>query len=141
MTDQASQTAVRDFELIGGAVAVDRLVESFYGHMDARPEARAIRAMHADDLGSTRAVLKLYLAEWLGGPAAYSQRRGHPRLRMRHMKFAIGPRERDAWLSCMNAALDDVVAEPALRNRLKGAFLKLADWLRNDPENAHDKHH
>ncbi|ACK52535.1 globin [Methylocella silvestris BL2] len=141
MVDQELQTAVRDFDLIGGAAAVDHLVESFYRNMDERPEAQAIRAIHAEDLGSTKAILKLYLGEWLGGPALYSQKRGHPRLRMRHVRFSIGPRERDAWLACMNAALDEVVAEVKLRDRLKSAFLKLADWLRNDPENAHDKHH
>ncbi|WP_395665816.1 group II truncated hemoglobin [Methylocella sp.] len=140
MVDDMLQTTVSDYDRLGGAEAVDRLVEAFYRNMDAFEAAREIRAMHEEDLGPTRAILKLYLGEWLGGPAAYSQRRGHPRLRMRHMKFSIGPRERDAWLACMNAALDEVAAEPQLRDRLKGAFSKLADWLRNDPENAHDKH-
>lgn len=129
-----------DFEAIGGAPAIARLVEAFYRNMDSRVDARDIRAMHAVDLEPTRTILKLYLAEWLGGPADYSRRRGHPRLRQRHMKFAIGPAERDAWLASMNAALDEVVTEANLRNRLKGAFHKLADWLRNDLENEHDKH-
>src|SRR5271166_1207492 len=129
-----------DFDLIGGGPGVDRLVEAFYRNMDQRPDARAIRAMHADDLEPTRKILKLYLREWLGGPKDYSSQRGHPRLRRRHAGFAIGPAERDAWLGCMNAALDEVVTEPSFRDKLKSSFHKLADWVRNDLENEHDKH-
>ncbi len=130
-----------DFDLIGGEDGVDRLVEAFYRNMDLRPQARTIRAMHANDLGPTKAILKLYLREWLGGPAEYSARRGHPRLRQRHGHLPIGPAERDAWLGCMNAALDEVASDLILRDKLKGAFEKLADWLRNDLGNEHDKHH
>jgi hemoglobin len=134
------QPANPDFDLIGGALAIDRLVETFYRNMESRPEARNISAMHAADLEPAKAILKLYLREWLGGPAEYSKQRGHPRLRQRHIRFPIGPAERDAWLACMNAALDEVVPEPGPRKKLKGAFHKLADWLRNDLENEHDKH-
>ncbi len=135
---QSTRTA---FDVIGGQPAVDRLVETFYRNMDAFPEARKIRAMHAPDLGPTKAVLKLYLAEWLGGPKSYSEQRGHPRLRMRHMGFAIGPAERDAWMSCMAGALEEVIDDVNLREKLRQNFAKLADWVRNDPDNEHDKHH
>ena len=126
------------FALIGGAATVDRLVEAFYRNMDELEEARAIRAMHAEDLGPTRAVLKLYLAEWLGGPAAYSAQKGHPRLRSRHMHIKIGPAERDAWLRCMNMALEETVQDKASRAQISQNLAKLADWMRNDPGNAHD---
>jgi hemoglobin len=119
------------YDRLGGAPAVARLVDAFYRHMDARPQARTIRAMHADDLASTRAVLRLYLCEWLGGPREYSAAHGHPRLRMRHAGFAIGEAERDAWLTCMSAALADVDAPPALQATLMAAFFKTADWMRN----------
>jgi hemoglobin len=128
-----------NYQRIGGQQAVDRLVDSFYRRMDILSEAQGIRALHQADLTATKDVLKLYLAEWLGGPALYSQARGHPRLRKRHMRFGIGPAERDAWMLCMSGALDEVVAEPAVRDLLYSAFLKLADWVRNDPENSHDK--
>ncbi len=128
------------FIQIGGAPAVDRLVESFYGHMDRLSEAAKIRAMHAADLSSTKEVLKRYLGEWLGGPSLYSQERGHPRLRMRHMHFRIGEAERDAWMACMRGALAEVVADEALRAHLDDKFFKLADWLRNDQGNPHDNH-
>ena len=126
------------FERIGGAASIDRLVDAFYARMDSLPVAAAIRAMHADDLSPMRDVLKRYLGEWMGGPPLYSQERGHPRLRMRHLHFKIGEAERDAWLTCMQDALQAVVADPALRNELFERFAKLADWMRNDPGNPHD---
>jgi hemoglobin len=129
------------FEGVGGAEGVDRLVDSFYRHMDTQVQARGIRAMHEADLGATRAVLKLYLTEWLGGPADYSAQRGHPRLRMRHHAFSIGEAERDAWLACMRAALEEVVPEAALREALMNSFFKTADWIRNDEGNPHDRSH
>lgn len=137
----ALQSQKTPFHAIGGQATVDRLVETFYRNMDVLPQAQKIRAMHARDLGPTKAVLKLYLAEWLGGPKTYSEQRGHPRLRMRHMGFAIGPAERDAWMACMTGALDEVVDDVNLREKLKQSFAKLADWVRNDPDNEHDKHH
>ena len=119
------------FERIGGVVAVDRLVESFYRRMDTLPEAAGIRAMHPDDLASTRQVLKRYLSEWTGGPKLYSPEKGHPRLRQRHLGFPIGSSERDAWLLCMRGALDEVVADAAARGELDAALTKLAFWMSN----------
>lgn len=123
------------FALLGGEAGVTALVNAFYRHMDSRPDASGIRAMHAPDLAHTRAVLVLYLCEWLGGPKDYSAQRGHPRLRMRHGGFAIGERERDAWLACMDAALTDVGAAPALHQELMRSFFKTADWMRNTGPN------
>jgi len=119
------------FERLGGAAAVARLVDAFYRQMDTRADARGIRAMHEPDLASTKSVLVFYLCEWLGGPKDYSAQRGHPRLRMRHAPFAIGIAERDAWLACMRAALDETGAQAELRDELMQAFFKTADWMRN----------
>lgn len=138
MTDNNAQQTTTLFEDIGGAPAVDRLVETFYRNMNDMEAARGIRAMHAADLGPTKAILKLYLTEWLGGPKNYSASRGHPRLRMRHARFAIGPTERDAWLLCMNAALEECVKDAATRAMIGKQLTSLADWMRNDPQNAHD---
>jgi hemoglobin len=126
-----SQTTVSHFEQIGGQPAVDRLVKAFYAQMDNRADARGIRAMHEPDLGHTQAVLRLYLAEWLGGPKDYSAQRGHPRLRMRHQGFAIGPAERDAWLACMAQAMAQTGVPSELQPVLNAAFFKTADWMRN----------
>ena len=126
------------FERVGGAVTIDRLVEAFYRRMDALPEAKTIRAMHAPDLGAVKNVLKRYLSEWTGGPKLYSPEKGHPRLRQRHMGFAIGNAERDAWLLCMRGALEEAVADDSARQELDAALTKLADWMRNQAGNPHD---
>jgi hemoglobin len=126
------------FERIGGAVIIDRLVESFYAKMDALPEAQIIRAMHAADLGPAKQVLKRYLCEWMGGPRLYSAEKGHPRLRQRHIRFPIGTAERDAWMLCMRSALDEIVVDRMARDEISGALAKLADWMRNQEGNPHD---
>jgi hemoglobin len=126
------------FERVGGAVTIDRLVEAFYRRMDALPEARTIRAMHAPDLGQVKNVLKRYLSEWTGGPKLYSLEKGHPRLRQRHLGFSIGNAERDAWLLCMRGALAETVADERARQELDATMTKLADWMRNRAGNPHD---
>lgn len=126
------------FERIGGAVTIDRLVESFYARMDTLAEARTIRAMHAPDLEPTKKVLKRYLTEWTGGPKLYSVEKGHPRLRQRHMGFPIGEAERDAWLLCMRGALEVAVADTGAREEIYATLAKLADWMRNQAGNPHD---
>jgi hemoglobin len=136
MADVEVKTSI--FERIGGAVIIDRLVETFYERMDTLPEARTIRAMHAPDLEPTKIVLKRYLCEWMGGPKLYSAEKGHPRLRQRHMRFQIGETERDAWLLCMSGALDASIKDTEARREIYAALAKLADWMRNQPGNPHD---
>jgi len=131
-------TAVSMFERIGGAPTIARLVESFYTRMSTLPEARVIRAMHAADLEPVKDVLKRYLGEWMGGPKRYSAERGHPRLRQRHLGFAIGNDERDAWLLCMRGALDETVADVEARAEIYALLAHLADWMRNQEGNPHD---
>ncbi len=140
MTETEQQTDTF-FSLIGGAPTVGRIVEEFYRRMDTLPEARTIRAMHHENLAPTIAILKAYLGEWLGGPALYSQSRGHPRLRQRHIRFAIGPAERDAWMLCMRGALEHAVADENVRKQIEQRLYQLADWVRNDKDNPHDKNH
>ena len=132
-------TEISMFDRIGGAVAVDRLVEAFYDYMDSVPEAKTIRAMHDVHLESVKKVLKRYLSEWTGGPKLYSPEKGHPRLRQRHMGFPIGNADRDAWLSCMRKALAETIADPDARAELDGNMTKLADWMRNQADNPHDR--
>ena len=135
---EAEIAEISMFERLGGPVAIDRLVESFYDRMDRLPEARTIRAMHGPDLGPIKKVLKRYLTEWTGGPKLYSPEKGHPRLRQRHMGFAIGEAERDAWLLCMGGALEETIADEAAREEIYAALAKLADWMRNQAGNPHD---
>jgi len=74
-----------------------------------------------------------FLVEWLGGPPHYSSVHGHPRLRMRHAHVPIDGSQRDAWLRCMQAALDDPTVSPPLREYLSRRFAEVADFLRNRP--------
>ena len=126
------------FARLGGAAAIDRLVEGFYRRMDEAPEAQAIRAMHTRNLGPVKATLKDYLCDWTGGPKLYSPTKGHPRLRQRHIGFPIDEAARDAWLLCMRGALAEAVADEAARRELDGKFAGLADWMRNQGDNPHD---
>lgn len=123
--------AISLFDRIGGRATIDRLVDRFYDNMDTLPEARTIRAMHDDDLGLIRDVLKRYLTEWTGGPKLYTPEKGHPRLRQRHIGFPIGDAERDAWMLCMRGALEETVSDEAARADLDKALSGLADWMRS----------
>ena len=93
------------FEWIGGEDKVRALVERFYDLMDLEPGYAALRAAHGDTLDNARQRLFWFLCGWLGGPAHYTDRFGHPRLRARHMPFSIGIQERDQWLACMDQAM------------------------------------
>lgn len=119
------------FERLGGLPAVHRLVEAFYGAMDTRPDARTVRAMHADDLAQAKPVLVVYLAEWLGGPRLYTAERGAPHLRRVHLPFVIDAAARDAWLACMQQALQETCADAELNATLMAAFARTADHIRN----------
>lgn len=119
------------FDRIGGEAAVHRLVDRFYDLMDLEPAYAALRATHGNTLDTARQKLFWFLCGWLGGPAHYEERFGHPRLRMRHMPFSIGILERDQWVACMTQAMDETGVDEELRNRLVQSFFKTADWMRN----------
>lgn len=121
------------YDALGGAAGVRELVDRFYDHMDELPEAAGIRALHAKSLKGSRDKLFLFLSGWLGGPALYVARYGHPRLRQRHLPFPIGQTERDQWMLCMERALRDMALPPDTRDQLLQAFWKTADHLRNRP--------
>ena len=91
------------YQRVGGEAWFVALVDRFYDGVEARPQ---LRALYPDaDLAPARARLTGFLIQYWGGPTTYSEQRGHPRLRMRHAPFAIGPVERDAWLETMTAAV------------------------------------
>ena len=125
--------ATTPFEWIGGEPQVRALVDRFYDLMDLEPAYRELRAVHGSTLDDARDKLFWFLCGWLGGPNHYIERFGHPRLRMRHMPFAIGILERNQWLACMDQAMGDVDVPADLRERLKTSFFQTADWMRNTP--------
>ena len=91
------------YEIVGGQAFFDELVGRFY---DAVEDDARLRPMYPRDMGPSRRRLAGFLSQYWGGPPHYSEERGHPRLRMRHLPFAIGQAERDAWMAHMTASLD-----------------------------------
>lgn len=122
------------YDRIGGETKIRELVERFYQLMDSLPEAESVRAMHAKDLRGSKEKLFMFLSGWLGGPQLYTEKYGHPRLRQRHMPFAIDNAARDVWMRCMVQAMADVRLDESLRKELEAAFAKTADFMRNQPE-------
>ena len=119
------------YELLGGETGVRALVDRFYDLMDSAPEAKDIRALHAASLKQSREKLFMFLSGWSGGPPLYMEKFGHPRLRMRHLPFTIGDRERDQWIWCMSHALDAGGVHPSVVEHLKTRFREVADFMRN----------
>ena len=119
------------FEWIGGEDKIRAVVERFYDLMDLEPAYAQLRASHGSELSGARQKLFWFLCGWMGGPAHYEERFGHPRLRMRHMPFSIGIVERDQWLACMDQALHELGVDAELRRRLAQSFFQTADWMRN----------
>jgi hemoglobin len=119
------------YTLLGGDAGVRALVERFYDLMDLEPAYAGIRRLHPTTLEGSRDKLYRFLSGWLGGPDLYVQQHGHPRLRARHLPYAIGIAERDQWLACMLQAMSECGVDPALAHRLSAAFFNTADWMRN----------
>jgi hemoglobin len=119
------------YDMIGGEPAVRRLIDRFYDLMDLTPEYYVIRKLHPQDLSGSREKLFMFLSGWLGGPPLYMQKHGHPMLRARHLPFAIGIAERDAWLACMKQAMEECELEAELRKWLLQSLSGTADWMRN----------
>lgn len=98
------------YDLVGGEPTFRKLVDEFYAGVAADP---VLRPLYPDaDLAPAAERLRLFLMQYWGGPNTYSEHRGHPRLRMRHAPFRVGPAERDAWLRHMRAAVDALDLPP-----------------------------
>ena len=104
-TDGASVEPVRVslFDAVGGSDFFVAVVDHFYDHV---LKSEMLRPLYPDDLDDARRHTALFLIQYWGGPSTYSDERGHPRLRMRHLPFAIGQAERDAWFELMMNAID-----------------------------------
>jgi hemoglobin len=132
-TERVERAEDTPYALLGGDAAVRALVDRFYDLMELEPSYRELRAVHGNDLSSARDKLAWFLSGWLGGPNHYIERFGHPRLRARHLPFAIGTVERDQWMACMNQAMVEQGVDEDLRLRLVQALFQTADWMRNRP--------
>ena len=129
---QADWQDVSVFDAAGGAAFFERLVDSFYRHVESDS---VLLSLYPDphNLVPARRRLTLFLIQYWGGPTTYSDDRGHPRLRQRHVPFSIGERERDHWVAAMTAALDDVDPQPTLRKRFDDYFEMTATAMVNRP--------
>ena len=119
------------YQLIGGAGKLREMVDRFYDLMELEPEFAGLRTLHPASTTGSRDKLFWFLTGWMGGPDLYVERYGHPRLRARHLPFAIGTSERDQWLRTMAWAMQDVGIEKSLQLRLMESFYQTADWMRN----------
>jgi len=120
------------FDAVGGHATFKRLIEAFYARVADDAELRAIYP--EDDLGPAAERLRMFLEQYWGGPHTYNEVRGHPRLRARHVPFRIDTAARDAWLTHMRAAMDEVGFAPAADKVLWDYLTVAADMLVNAPD-------
>ena len=119
------------YSVIGGEARVREMVDRFYDLIELEAEFAGLRALHPSPMDGSRDKLFMFLSGWMGGPDLFVERYGHPRLRARHLPFAIGTGERDQWLRAMAWAMEDVGIDEALRLRLMESFFQTADFMRN----------
>jgi hemoglobin len=111
-----SEELLSFYEEVGGEAVFAKLAHEFYKGVAKDP---VLKAMYPeDDLGPAEERLKLFLEQYWGGPSTYSDTRGHPRLRMRHMPYKINPDARDRWLGHMEHAVDTLKLPPLQRETL-----------------------
>jgi hemoglobin len=119
------------YERVGGRPFFERLVDAFYDGV-AGDDVLLPLYPEAPDLTGARHRLTLFLMQYWGGPTTYSDERGHPQLRMRHMPFIIGPLQRDHWLQHMTAAVELVAPDGEVAAMLMNYFVPSAEHMRND---------
>ncbi len=119
------------YDRVGGMDFFVRLVEEFYSGVVTD---EVLWPLYPDqtDLDGAKHRLTLFLAQYWGGPTTYMEERGHPKLRMRHMPFHVGPLERDRWLVHMAKAVEQSIDDDAIRAELMAYFVPAAEHLRND---------
>jgi hemoglobin len=119
------------YDVVGGMDFFAALADRFYEWVKADA---VLLPLYPDpsDLPAAARRLALFLAQYWGGPHTYSEERGHPMLRARHMPYVVGELERDHWLVCMLNAVNELVADDEIRARFTDYFVKAAEHLRND---------
>jgi hemoglobin len=125
MPDYVEETP---YELMGGAKTIQRLVDVFYAHVAVHPELTPI---FPENLTETKDKQYKFLTQFFGGPPLYSQEHGHPMLRARHMPFPITANRAEAWLSCMNKAIDAIGLEQGLRDYVFQRLMQTAYHMVN----------
>ena len=125
----APSSELTAYDQMGGRPAFERLVTVFY---DGVSGDDLLRPLYPEaDLGPAHERLLMFLEQYWGGPHTYSDRRGHPRLRMRHAPFAVTPLARDRWLLHMRTGVDAMALPPALDEQLWGYLVAAAHSMVN----------
>ncbi|WP_405086458.1 globin [Microbispora sp. NBC_01389] len=124
-----SEQTLSFYEVVGGEDAFRRLVHRFYEGVAEDPLLRPLYP--EEDLTGAEERLRLFLIQYWGGPKTYSEQRGHPRLRMRHVPFVIGEAERDAWLRHMGDAVRSLELPPERDKQLWDYLVYAAHSLVN----------
>ena len=117
------------YQRAGGADFFEALVARFYAGVASDPILRMVYP--EGDLEAAERRLRLFLIQYWGGPSTYSDERGHPRLRMRHAPFSIGPVDRDRWLAHMRAAIGQSAAPRDVADELERYIAMAAEAMRN----------
>ncbi|MGQ0575437.1 MAG: globin domain-containing protein [Pseudonocardia sp.] len=116
------------YDEVGGAPVFRAIAAGFYAGVAADP---VLRPLYPDDLGPAQERMRMYLEQFWGGPRTYAEQRGHPRLRVRHFRWRIGPVERAAWVRCMQAAIDGAGVPEPHRERMLDHLRRAATGLVN----------
>lgn len=119
------------YDVVGGMDFFVALADRFYERVKTDAVLLPLYP-EPDDLPAASRRLALFLAQYWGGPHDYSEERGHPMLRARHMPYVVGELERDHWLVCMLNAVNELVVDDEIRARMTDYFVKAAEHLRND---------
>ncbi|TXH32257.1 MAG: globin [Rhodospirillaceae bacterium] len=123
------------YNLVGGAEGVHRLVETFYDIVEKEPEGQVLHVLHLRGNGVAHSRVEQFdfLSGFLGGPRLYVDRHGHSDVREMHTHVEIGTEAHDAWLHCMDIAIDRVGLAADVKGRLMGHFRRVAAMLKNQP--------
>ncbi|OYD07023.1 globin domain-containing protein [Paludifilum halophilum] len=119
------------YEKMGGAETIDCIVSAFYPRVQSDP---LLAPLFPEDIRPVMEKQKCFLTQFFGGPPLYSQKYGHPRLRMRHLPFPITPSRANAWLRCMSLALDEAGIEGELRQEMWSRLYFTASHMINTDE-------
>ncbi|GAE25308.1 hemoglobin-like protein HbO [Halalkalibacter wakoensis JCM 9140] len=118
------------FDALGGEEILSQLVDRFYEKVSRHPD---LSPLFPDDLTETARKQKQFLTQFLGGPSLYTEEHGHPMLRARHMPFVITPVQAEAWLECMERAMDDIGITGLIREFMLERLTMTAHHMVNQP--------
>ncbi|WP_096155122.1 MULTISPECIES: globin domain-containing protein [Bacillus] len=124
------------FDAIGGEPVIHKLVDAFYTKVSQHPDLAPI---FPDDLTETARKQKQFLTQYLGGPSLYTSEHGHPMLRARHMPFDITPKRAQAWIKCMNEAMDEIDLSGPHREEFFARLVLTAQHMINTPDQPEEK--